>query len=143
MTLTRKRYKPRKPWLCPRCGHRNEHRTSSRKCQGCNENTKPKRRVPPHARTLRDDSYETYELLSATIHGGEPGNCGVCGRPPKANRNNDRDHDHRRDSPSYGRPRGLACPRCNTELLRNTTLEEARAVVAYLERVERYYAGWR
>jgi hypothetical protein len=128
VTLTRR--KP-KSWTCPKCHRKNEARTSSRTCQyGCGT-TKPKKR-PSLAKP--SDSYDVYELLSVTIHGGEPGACGVCGRPPKERRNNDRDHDHR-----TGKPRGLACPRCNKELLRHSTLEEARAIVAYLERVERWY----
>lgn len=50
-------------------------------------------------------------------------------------RRHDRDHDHR-----TGKARGICCVRCNRELLRNSTLDEARAVVAYLERVEMFYA---
>ena len=65
--------------------------------------------------------------------------CALCGKPKPENRKHDRDHDHRAGSPSYGKPRGLACTRCNKELLRNATLEEARAVVAYLQRVEAFY----
>ena len=124
----------RKFWTCRKCNYRNE-RTSSRKCGFCGDMTKPKLRVPRHAETLRDDSYEVYELLSETIHGSERGACAVCGRPKPDGRRHDRDHDHR-----TGQPRGLACVRCNRELLRNSTLEEARAVVAYLERVESYYS---
>ena len=138
MALATKR---RKYWTCPRkeCGHRNEA-TRSRKCQGCGELSRPKKRVPPHARTLRDDSYETYVTINETIHGRTPDRaifpdaCGVCGRLKPESRRHDRDHDHR-----TGKPRGLACVRCNRELLRHTTLEEARRVVAYLERVEAYY----
>ena len=125
--------KQRGYWTCRKCAFRNK-RTSSRKCQGCGEATKPKRRVPPHAVTLREDSYETYVGISLAIHGGEPECCAVCGRYPYETRRHDRDHDHR-----TGKPRGLACVRCNRELLRNATLEEARAVVAYLERVEAFY----
>ena len=123
-------------WSCRKCGFRNK-RTASRKCQGCGDLTKPKRRVPKHAEVLRDTSYEKWEQLSYEIHGkaAELGACGVCGRQPGENRRCDRDHDHR-----TGRVRGLACVRCNRELLRNSTLEEARAVVAYLERVESFYA---
>lgn len=127
----------RRYWSCRRCKHRNE-RTSSRKCQGCGELTKPKTRVPKHAETLRDTTYEQYETLSYEIHGRftELGACGVCGRHRgESGRRHDRDHDHR-----TGLARGLACVRCNRELLRNSTLEEARAVVAYLERVEAFYA---
>jgi hypothetical protein len=110
-------------------------RGSSRKCLSCLSPVgRRKRRVPKHAETLRDDPYEVYRALSVEIHGGEFDTCGVCGAPPKTKRL-DRDHDHR-----TGNPRGLACFRCNHELLRNATLEQARAVVAYLERVDAHYA---
>lgn len=120
-------------WTCRKCGHLNL-RTASRKCQGCGELTKPKRRVPKHAEVLRDTSYPDYALLSVLIHGGDKDACGVCGRPMGENRRHDRDHDHR-----TGKARGLACTRCNRELLRNSTLAEARMVVEYLERVEAFY----
>jgi hypothetical protein len=132
VTLTRK--KPR-TWLCPKCSHRNEVRTSSRKCQSCKQTTKPKRRVPKHAEVLRDTSYSDAAALSVLIHGGEPGACGVCGKPRGETRNHDRDHDHR-----TGQLRGLACFHCNRELLRGGTLESLRAAVAYLERVEAWYS---
>lgn len=128
MTTKRRRY-----WTC-NCGHRNEA-TRSRKCQNCGAMSRPKKRVPPHARTLRDDSYDVYALVSQEIHGGENEACAVCGKPKPESRRHDRDHDHR-----TGKPRGLACVRCNRELLRHSTLEEARKVVAYLERVEAHYA---
>lgn len=131
VTLTRKKART---WLCPKCSHRNEVRTSSRKCQGCEENTKPKRRVPVHAEVLRDTSYSDAALLSVRIHGGEPEACGVCGKPKGETRRHDRDHDHR-----TGELRGLACFHCNRELLRGGTLESLRAAVAYLERVEEHY----
>jgi hypothetical protein len=131
MTLATKK---RRSWLCPKCSHRNEA-TRSRKCGNCLEMSRPKKRVPKHAETLRDDSYDVYALLSQTIHGGDNEACGVCQRPKPETRRHDRDHDHR-----TGRPRGLACVRCNRELLRHSTLEEARAVVAYLEREQAYYA---
>lgn len=127
--------KRRRYWTC-KCGYRNEHRTSSRKCQGCGEQTKPKRRVPAHAKVLRDTPFERWAALSVEIHGGELYACGVCGRPIGENRRPDRDHDHR-----TGQARGLACVRCNRELLRHSSLEEARAVVAYLERVEAFYGA--
>jgi len=135
LTLSTKR---RKYWTCPRseCRHRNEA-TRSRKCQGCGELSRPKKRVPPHAVVLRDVGYEAWENVSYEIHGRavELGACGVCGRLPSESRPKlDRDHDHR-----TGKIRGLACVRCNRELLRHSTLEEARRVVAYLERVEEYY----
>lgn len=117
----------RKRWTCRRCGHLNEpaHRT----CRGANCNTaKPKRRVAKHARVLRDTSYEDAALLSREIHGGELGDCGVCGRP-RGERNHDRDHDHR-----TGELRGLACWKCNRELLRGHTEETLQACLDYLRR---------
>ena len=124
-------------WSCPKCGTRNDRTGGRRKCssEGC-AGRAPKRRVPKHAETLRDTPYVSYALLSFEIHGGDPEACGVCGKPKPETRRHDRDHDHR-----TGLARGLACVRCNRELLRNSTLEEARAVVAYLERVEEHY--WR
>lgn len=122
-------------WTCRKCSFRNE-RTASRKCQGCGEQTKPKARVPKHAETLRDHSYDHYARLSRIIHGGEPEACAVCGKPKGDNRKHDRDHDHK-----TGNPRGLACVYCNRELLRHADLEQARAVVRYLERVELFYAS--
>jgi len=118
----------RKYVTCPQ-GHRNDRTGGRRKCSfpGCGA-TLPKRRVPKHAETLRDDNYGKYSLLALDIHGGEPDACGVCGKPKPESRRHDRDHDHR------------TCTRCNKELLRNATLEETRAVVAYLERVEQFYA---
>jgi hypothetical protein len=96
--------------------------------------------VPKHARTLRDDPYTVYEQVNAELHGlafnGEwtPDCCGVCGKPPSTARHMDRDHDH-----ETGLPRGLACPGnqgCNALMPRQLTLERARLIVAYLERVE-------
>lgn len=122
----------RKFVLCS-CGTRNDRAGGRRKCASCAKPL-PKRRVPKHALTLRDQTYYDYTDLNEEIHGrGEA--CGICGRARPESRRHDRDHDHR-----TGLARGLACVRCNRELLRNSTLEEARAVVAYLERVERFYA---
>lgn len=130
MTLATKK---RRYWTCPKCSHRNEHRTSSRKCVNCAELTKPKRRVPKHAEVLRDLSYTEAARLSQLIHGGELGACGYCQRPKPEGRNHDRDHDHR-----TGAFRGLACFTCNRERLRGHTLETMRAGVAFLERAEAY-----
>jgi hypothetical protein len=50
----------------------------------------------------------------------------------------DRDHDH-----LTGLPRGLACPGnqgCNALMPSQLTLERARLIVGYLERVEAYRA---
>lgn len=125
-------------WSCP-CGTRNERikqKCSNPECA----RRRPKPRVLKHARTLRDDSYEAYEKLNGEIHGlahgGEwtPDCCGVCGKQPSTSRHMDRDHDH-----VTGKPRGLACPGntgCNALMPRQLTLDRARAIVAYLERVQ-------
>jgi hypothetical protein len=119
---------------CPKCSHRNDRTGGRRKCENCRERL-PKRRVPSHAKVLRDLGYQGWAELSVEIHGGDLHSCAVCRRQlPAEARKHDRDHDHR-----TGLPRGLACVRCNRELLRNTTLEEARNVVAYLERANAYY----
>ena len=120
-------------WSCRKCGYRNL-RTVTRKCLGCNEPTKPKTRVPKHARTLRDDAYETYCDVARSIHGVRDESCCVCGKPRAQERRHDRDHDH-----TTGRPRGLACSYCNRHMPRGLTLDLARLIVAYLERVENFY----
>ena len=121
-------------WTCRRCGFRNLR--AHVKCRGVEcASRRPKKRVPKHAVVLRDNPYQVFEKLSQEVHGGEAGACGVCGKPGSATRRHDRDHDHR-----TGNARGLACFYCNRELLRHATLEQARAVVSYLERVEAYYS---
>jgi hypothetical protein len=91
---------------------------------------------------LRDDPYPVYEEANGAIHGPAFGGewtadcCGVCGKPPSTARHMDRDHDH-----STGLPRGLACPGnrgCNALMPKQLTLQRARLIVAYLERVEAY-----
>lgn len=119
-------------WSCRKCGHRNQ-RTSSRKCQGCAQLTKPKARVPKHARTLRDDSYTLYCEVAQLLHGVTDEACCVCGKPRSQERRHDRDHDH-----VTGKPRGLCCPGCNILMPRGLTLERARLVVAYMERAARF-----
>lgn len=130
--------KPRKYWLC-KCGQRLPRQRQKCDCGAF----RPKRRVPAHARTLRDDPYPVYERINGEIHeGAHSGDwsadcCGVCGKPPSTTRHMDRDHDH-----TTGKPRGLACPGnqgCNALMPRQLTLERARLIVAYLERVEAYY----
>ena len=145
-----------KYWTCP-CGTRNERVKQKCTGEGCDKR-RPKARVAKHARTLRDDPYPVYEVVNAELHaaafGGEwtPDCCGVCGKPPKEGRHNDRDHDHR-----TGRPRGLACPGntgCNILMLPWVTAATAAGIArvkhragepdaerwslisAYLERVE-------
>jgi hypothetical protein len=122
-----------KYWVCRGCGFRNDR--AKRKCAGpdCNR-SKPKKRVPAHARTLRDDSYETYVEVSRQIHGVADESCCVCRKPRSLERRHDRDHDH-----VTGKPRGLACHRCNRVMVRELTLERAQAIVDYLARVESFY----
>ena len=125
-------------WLCA-CGTRNER--IKQKCSNPDcDRRRPKRRVPKHARTLRDDPYTVYEQVNAELHGpafgGEctPDCCGVCGKPPSTTRHMDMDHDHR-----TGLPRGLACPGntgCNALMPKQLDLARVRLIVAYLERVE-------
>lgn len=133
---------PRKYWLC--CGTRWPR--TKRLCPSCGR-SRPKARVPAHAKTLQNDDYNVYRDLNAEIHGlafgpeWDPEDCGCCGRSPKGTRHMDRDHGHDRTELSYGRPRGLACPGdwgCN-KLMSRLTLERARQIVAYLERVDGFY----
>lgn len=109
--------------------------------------SRPKKRVPVHARTLRDDSYAVYRALNEQIHGQafdgdwQPDNCGCCGAAPKGERHMDREHGHDRSEVTFGKPRGLACPGdwgCNA-LMARLTLAKAREIVAYLERCEAFY----
>lgn len=124
-------------WLC-RCGTRNEK--PKRKCVNpdCSR-SRPKKRVPQHARTLRDDSYEVYVKAAEEIHGVTDERCCVCGRPRSQERRHDRDHGHLKGDPSFGKPRGLACVSCNRLMPRELDLARARLIVAYLERVEAHY----
>jgi hypothetical protein len=133
----------RRYWTCPKCAGRWERSLVKCRTEGCT-GRRPKRRVPVHARTLRDDPYAVYSETNAAIHGrahgGEwsPDDCGVCGKRPTTARHMDRDHDH-----LTGLPRGLACPGnqgCNALMPSQLTLERARLIVAYLERVEAYRA---
>lgn len=91
--------------------------------------------MPAHAVTLRDHGYDFYRQVNEEIHGAGD-NCGVCGAPPKDTRNLQREHDH-----VTGKPRGLACWRCNRLMPKQFDLEHARLIVAYLERVEAHYAA--
>lgn len=99
----------------------------------CREATKPKARVPAHARTLRDHSYEFYVAVNERLHGVTDEGCGLCGKPRAQERRHDRDHDHK-----TGDPRGLLCVPCNKLLPHQVTLEYARLQVAYLERASLY-----
>lgn len=129
-------------WTCP-CGTRNERRKQRCTNVECRR-ARPKRRVPAHARTLRDDTYDHYIDVNQQIHGRAHGPewqedwCGVCGKPPATARHHDRDHDH-----LTGLPRGLACPGnrgCNALMPSWLTAERAEGIAAYLRRVEAFYA---
>lgn len=122
---------PSRYWTCAnvKCGYRNESR--KRKCVACG---RAKRKSRSKAQVHPQDTYETYLQVAREIHGVTDESCCVCGRPRKQETRHHREHDHR-----TGLPRGIACFRCNKELLRHATLEQARLVVAYLERVEAHY----
>ena len=122
----------RSKWICRKCRHLN-YRTASRKCQGCGLLTKPKRRTPAHARTLRDDSYELYCEVAETLHAVTDESCCACRRPRSQERRHDRDHDH-----LTGKPRGLLCVRHNKMLDSRTNPAELRALADYLERAARF-----
>lgn len=129
---------PSRYWSCPRCHSRNERIKQRCPTPGCT-GKRPKPRVPKHARTLRDDSYEVYKQAAADIHGVADESCCVCGKPRSQERRHDRDHDH-----VTGLPRGLACAGnsgCNALMPRQLTLERARMIVGYLERVDSFYAA--
>lgn len=134
-------YRKRRPWLCPKCGTRNEHRTSSRRCGGCGEDTKRAKRVAAHARVLQETPAEAAAQLSQLIHGGDLGECGCCGRPKPERGNHDRDHGHRDGEASYGKIRGLACYRCNNVYLRNHTFGSLLACAAYFARAELHHGA--
>lgn len=124
----------RRYWTCRKCGHRNL-RTASRRCDDCGEQTKPKARVPRHAQTLRDDSYELYKDVAVTLHGVDDESCCVlnCRKPRSQERRLDRDHDHK-----TGKPRGLLCVRHNKMLDSRCTPAELRGLADYLERAARF-----
>ena len=126
-------------WLCSRCGTRNDRVGGRTKCRGCPTGRAPKRRVPVHARTLGDDSYEVYCQAAEDIHGVTDESCCVCGKPRSQERRHDRDHGHLKGSLSFGKPRGLACVSCNRLMPRELDAPRARLITAYLERVDDYY----
>jgi hypothetical protein len=132
--LVERRRVAAKYWTCRKCGYRNlRAHLLCRGLTGCTGRRPPKH-VPKHAVTLRDNPYAFYREVNEAIHGAGD-NCGVCGAEPKDARNLQREHDH-----TSGKPRGLACWRCNRLMPKQFGLTEARAIVAYLERVEAHYS---
>ena len=124
-------------WLC-RCGHRNDRRVQKCRGEGCNR-SKPKRRVPEHEKTLRDDTYtNVYLPFAATVHGVTDESCNICGRPRGVGRHH-RDHGHNRDELSFGKPRGILCFKCNSLLPRGATEEWLHQAYLYLRRVRKFY----
>jgi len=124
-------------WLC-RCGHRNDRRVQKCRGEGCNR-SKPKRRVPEHEKTLRDDTYtNVYLPFAATVHGVTDESCNICGRPRGVGRHH-RDHGHNRDELSFGKPRGILCFKCNSLLPREATEEWLHQAYLYLRRVRKFY----
>ena len=121
-------------WTCP-CGTRNERVKQLCANPECRKR-RPKRRVPKHARTLRDQSYPQYARVAQLIHGVSDDSCCVCGRERHEDMRHHRDHDH-----VTGLPRGVVCFQCNALMPRLLTLDRARLVVAYLERADAFYAG--
>jgi len=120
-------------WSCPACGMRNDR--IKQKCANLTcRRSRPKPRVPAHAKTLRDDGYAVYVEVNRQIHGVTDESCAVCGRPKHESMRHHREHDH-----VTGKPRGLVCFQCNALMPRLLTLERARLIVAYLERVAAYY----
>jgi len=113
-------------WTCPKCKTRYKTRNTLR-CARCGRK-QPKKRVSAHMRAL-DLPYEEY----VRINGGDF--CWIgrfLGEKCKGHRATGRfhrDHDH-----GTGAPRGLLCFNHNKRLLGGRTLEQARALVAYLER---------
>lgn len=127
--------KKRPHWLC-RCGARVER--TKRKCPAC-QRQRPKPRVPAHAKTLRDHTYEMYEQAARLIHGVGDERCCVCGKPRHEDMRHHRDHGHLKGDPAYGRPRGIACFSCNRLMPRELDARRAELVAAYLRRVEDFY----
>ena len=117
--------------LCPKCKYRYEK--VKKKCPSCGK-ARPKKRVPKHAETLRDHSYEHYVQVSKEIHSNGTGSCDACRRVPSKVRHHDRDHDH-----NTGNPRGLLCVRHNKMLDSRCTSIELRQLADYLDRVTTYY----
>lgn len=126
-------------WTCPVCKRLNDRVGGRRSCAYCATGRAPKARVPAHARTLRDDSYDAYCRAAAAIHGVTDESCCVCGKPRSQERRHDRDHGHLKGSVSFGLPRGLACVSCNRLMPRELDAERARLIHEYLSRVDAFY----
>lgn len=130
MSAATRQRRPRKYWACP-CGTRNPRQNQRCTNPDCRK-PRPKKRVPAHAQTLRDDPYELYVQTAQAIHGVTDESCCACGKPRTQERHHDRDHDHK-----TGQRRGLLCGGnrgCNVLLLPYHTAAVARAIAEALER---------
>jgi hypothetical protein len=116
-------------WTCRKCKHVNV-RTSSRRCNGCGEDTKRAERVSKTARVLRELSAAEWRELHCEIHSVDVDQCGICLKRSSEVGRLYREHNH-----TTGEARGLACFRCNKVILGRATELELRRAVAYLERV--------
>lgn len=110
-----------KTWKCRKCSMANPSRKQL--CVECGKRKRPKRPVA-HRKPL-EAPYEAW----AERFGGY---CNICGKvPTEGQQRLHRDHEHKGD----GLARGLLCFNCNAKVGR-LTLQEARQIVAYLERAE-------
>lgn len=130
--------KARPYWLCRGCGYRNERRKQKCAGEGCNR-SRPKRRVPKHETTLRDDSYAVYLEFSARVHGVVDEECAICAKPRHQDMHHHRDHGHLKGDPAYGKPRGIVCFSCNRLMPRELDAARAQLIADYLARVEAHY----
>ena len=122
--------------LCPKCKYRYEK--IKQKCPSCAA-PRPKKRVRGHAVALQND-YEHFLEAAKAIHGITDESCCVCRKPKPENRRHDREHGHKTGDPAYGKPRGIACSKCNM-LMKFTELDAHRAklIYEYLQRVDDWY----
>lgn len=129
----------RRYWTCRRCGHRQERRTSSRKCLNCGELTRPAARAPKHEHALTGFSHDYYDQLNIRVHGVDPDQCAICEKRVKGQRP-DRDHAHH----DGGFPRGRLCWYCNKRLGEIERGQDGlvwmQAAMRYLERAAEAWA---
>ena len=131
-----------KRWVCVKCGHRNELRGSSRKCQNpecLSPVGRRKKRKPAHAHPL-DNGPAYFAALNVTVHGCDQDECAIClkrlGRPGSGQR----DHAHF----DGGYARGLLCWYCNKRLGEIERGQNGaawmRSAIQYVERSAKHHA---